>query len=292
MEVIMKGFLVLLLIVFAISGCKDSTLSVEIDELSRDVIDISPEYLNSSDDGYSRPVRSIRVRGIEELAEIRKIAEMNEEMFLDYLEQVDYFFYGIRSYQEMIAFLNAFDSLQIPLPDDKELHLSQINYVIEANSFSHISFYNDNGCFYSFSVRDFRPTTVADSIQELYDEQPILLYQSEDGNMKIYDYPQRLRRSTINENVRFDFIMDFYGYFMFGSYYDDIDNYLVRDMSDFDAKLLGDMLTLGSLRELEARQVSDVVLPDVEERSYEAEQVEIESLTENALDDIIIESEQ
>jgi hypothetical protein len=190
------------------------------------------------------PPRLLDVRSYEELVEIREMVEAGEKAFLNYLaEQEVHSFYRMINFEEIKTFLTVLDSLPIPIINGKELSMRTISYNLDVQEITAISYICTDGYIYSFDIWDFRPMTAAERIEERYNEEPILLYQRKDGNVKIYAYPQ----SILNE-VRFNrFVMDFYGYFVWATYsHGDITDY-----SNICAEEILGGVTLGSINDLE-----------------------------------------
>jgi hypothetical protein len=191
----------------------------------------------------AEPPRLTTIRGIEELLEIRRMAEAGGKAFLDYREQTGRSFYGMINFEEIKIFLSVLDSLPIPIISGKELMIRTITYNLDVQEITDISYNCTDGYVYSFDIWDFRPMTAAERIKERYYEEPILLYQSDDENVKIYAYP----RSILNE-VRFNrFVMDFYGYFVWVIYWHED----ITDYSTVSAEQLLGGVTLGSIEVLE-----------------------------------------
>ena len=176
----------------------------------------------------STPPRLITVESIEELLELRK---------------------SFGASGELEALLVALDSLPIPVISDKELLLRTITYNPDIKMITTISYDSEDGYFYSFSIRDYRPETVEEFIERVYNEKSILLYQSEDENIKIYAYPQALRAEVLPgyENNSGRFVMDFYGYFVWVIYWHEN----ITDYSSVDAEQLLGEVAFSSMKELE-----------------------------------------
>jgi hypothetical protein len=171
------------------------------------------------------PPHLIFINGAEELTEIRKMAEAGEKEFLNFREQTGQrTFNGFINFDEIKIFLSVLDSLPIPIIGGKELSIRTITYNFDGKIITDISYDSDDGetYIYFFNIAEHRPLTVREFIEERYNEKAILLYQREDGNVKIYAYPQ----SIFNE-ARFNrFVMDFYGSFVWVTYlHEDITDY-------------------------------------------------------------------
>ncbi|MDR2572567.1 MAG: hypothetical protein LBD23_20060 [Oscillospiraceae bacterium] len=196
--------------------------------------------INSS----TSPPRSLNVRSYEELVEIRKMVEAGEKAFLDYREQTGRSFYGVINFEEIKIFLSVLDLLPVPIINGKELIIRRIIYNLDVQEITSISYICTDGYIYSFSIWDFRPMTAAERIKERYYEEPILLYQSEDENVKIYAAPQAIPR---NPNAFIRFVIDFYGYFIEATYWHED----ITDYSNISAEELLGGVTLGTINDLE-----------------------------------------
>jgi len=189
----------------------------------------------------------ISIDSMGELIELRKMLEADEEDLINYLRQSQT---GIRNREELEALLSLLDSFPIPIINGKELNLNALMYNPERNSIPTISYDSDDGYFYSFSIRDYRSTTAEEFIKQTYNEEAILLHQSEDGNVKVYAYPQALlkRVEPGAENNSGEFVMDFHGYFVWVIY----SHRSIKDYSTVSAEQLLGGVTLGSIEFLEA----------------------------------------
>jgi hypothetical protein len=179
------------------------------------------------------PPRSILVNGEEELAEIRKIAEANKEIIGSVR--------GFYNLKEINEFLSALDFFPIPIINGKELMLRTITYNPTNQSAFSIYYEDDDGDLFAFSVRDYRPMTAEEFIKQNHNVEPILLYQREDENVRIYAHPRFMRRNDVVA-----LIMDFYGYTILFDYRNNIGN-----VSNVSIEKLGESLVFGSIRDLE-----------------------------------------
>jgi hypothetical protein len=194
---------------------------------------------------FASPPRLIDIRSFEEFIEIKKMAEAGEKAFLDYLEQTGQFsFYRFRDFNEIKTFISVLDSLPVPIINNKELVIRRFIYNFDDQIITAISYNCIDGYIYSFSIRDHRPLTTKEFIEQRYNEEAILLYQRADGNVIIYAAPQAVPR---NPNVFIRFVMDFYRYFIEVTYWHED----ITDYSNVCAEELLGGVTFGSIRDLE-----------------------------------------
>jgi len=193
----------------------------------------------------SMPPHLIRVRSMEELLELRKMLEADEEDLRNYLRQSQS---GVRSRRELETLLSLLDSFPVPIINGKVLMLRTITYNPSNQMITNMGYDSEDGYFYSFSVRDYRPLTAGEFIRQTYNEEPILLHEEE--NVKIYAYPQALMERVLPgyENNSGDFVMDFHGYFVWVIY----SHRNIKNYSSVSAEELLGGITLGSIEVLEA----------------------------------------
>ena len=175
----------------------------------------------------SAPPPQIIIRGEEELAEMREMAEADgEEIAGDwgsYLRRN-----GIRNRDELILFLELLDSL--PIPYDTGM---QFNYLIyypawDYQTFS-INFKNEaeDRYSYTFWTNEEREEGV---IEKLLGDDVNIIYESQDGRMKVYSPPSTWGRNP-SRHGDFSFPMEIDGFRMSARYMpEDVSGIIQRDI--------------------------------------------------------------
>jgi hypothetical protein len=153
------------------------------------------------------PPPSISIRGDEELLEMRKMAEAEEEVLLNYLNRFSFIGVGLKSREDLISFLELIDSLPILyLP---EMRFRDIWYVPSYNNDFDISFESENGESFRFGI----PSKERRAIVDFFEIEVTLIYECQDKRMKIYTCLERWfpsERGTYHFSMEIDgFIVHF-----------------------------------------------------------------------------------
>jgi hypothetical protein len=141
---------------------------------------------DSDDEGriHMEPPLWVSLRGLDALTEMREMAVAGEEELIAYLRRMSLDMNGLRSRNDVVAFLELLDSLPLPVIQGAELGV--INYWPETQSLSF--FYRvDDSERYSFSF-----ALDEDTIAQIRDE----LTNSENGE-KLEPIPQENDRITV-----------------------------------------------------------------------------------------------
>ena len=164
------------------------------------------------------PPLQIIIRSEEELAEMRKIAETDEEELLDYLKQMNYRVNGMTNREDVVAFLKLLDSL--PIPYIPGMQFGGITYYPELNTGSqtqtlNISFKNEAG--ERHSLRLFAGGDKGKSVFE-DGEQLVEIYRSENNGKQIILYSPDTWNSFPTEHGIYFFPIQIDGYFISAGY--------------------------------------------------------------------------
>jgi len=165
----------------------------------------------------SAPPPQIIVRSEEELAEMREMAEKANDEELDvYLRRMHHRINGLRNRENLIWFLELLDSL--PIPYDTEMKFSSLVYYPTYESANFSIFFEskiEERYSYTFCTNEEREEGV---IEKMFGENVSLLYESQDGRMRVYSPPPIWGRNP-SSHGDFSFPMEIDGYFIVAKYF-------------------------------------------------------------------------
>jgi hypothetical protein len=187
----------------------------------------------------AEPPAQIIIRGEEELAEMRRMAEASDEVLIDYLNRTAHSWNGITNREEVIAFLELLDSLPIPYGVGM-----RFNYLIYYPEFEtqniSIFFESEIEEWHGFNFSTDREKEEG-VVRRIFGEGVSLLYECQDNRMKIYS-PPPIWRPIPDESGNFRFPVEIDGYFI-------ITRYLPEDASTIVPENIYRNMTVSSFRE-------------------------------------------
>lgn len=151
-------------------------------------VSLSMDNQTEQSAAHQAPPRSITIRSVDELTEMREIVEADDQKITDYLWRTQYIANGLESREDIIDFLELIDTIQIPYIKDSMFRA--LTHYPESNSLTVDMFFEtelgERTSFRFFLNGSSDGNIAQESVRNTTGREAELVFQSADGRIQVF----------------------------------------------------------------------------------------------------------